>query len=307
MKNKIHSLSTLLIFSLLFGCATKQPKTTSETSGPPAPGEVTKQEEPQDDRPSPKVVLVLGGVGIASFATIGILKAFKEEGIQIDSMVATGWPAVFALGYGYLKSIHDLEWFSLRLENKDFYSESFLGKKGFSPHDAISKKLKQAFTQTSLSQASTPIAITASNLEEKKPDVYTSGGWVSPLMKAISAPGIYQPFPNKSSRQWILSMDGIDTAVAQERGANLIVAVDMYDDYLNSLDKPRDSSEAVFRSLFLTQFRQRLETQMAIAQLPTKISLRKGPLDFSGKRQAVQAGYEIGKRLADEIRSKYSE
>ena len=71
-----------------------------------------------------KITLVLGGAGVASFATVGLLKRFYEEGIEVESIITTGWPTLFALANGFLKSVHDLEWFAMRLQEKDFYKAS---------------------------------------------------------------------------------------------------------------------------------------------------------------------------------------
>ena len=106
---------------------------------------------------------------------------------------------------------------------------------------------------------------------------------------------------------FVLALDGLDTEVAKERGAGVIVAVNMYDDYLNSLEKSPESTEDIYKALFVSEFRKSLATGQSGAQLSAKISLKKNPLDFSSKRQAIQMGFEEGKRLADEIRSRYSE
>ena len=80
---------------------------------------------------------------LASFATVGLLKRFHQEGVKIDFIVATGWPALFALGEGFLKSVHDLEWFAMRLKANEFFGTGLFDfSKDFSAHDKLTSALR---------------------------------------------------------------------------------------------------------------------------------------------------------------------
>ncbi|MEZ4751791.1 MAG: hypothetical protein R3B54_14520 [Bdellovibrionota bacterium] len=194
---KKFDLSTLFLtlFALvLWGCAGKPTRQR--------PGEPSAQAETAKQRKS--VGLVVGGAGVASFATVGLLKKLKEEGIEVSYIISTGWPSIFAAGYGLMKSIHDLEWFAMRLKESDFYSDGLFDfKKGFSDHSRIASRIEKSFRINDLAQSRVPLYLTASNLESGKTDVYHSGSWSAPLMKAISLPGIFRPFPEKSANQWV--------------------------------------------------------------------------------------------------------
>ena len=195
--------TTTLFFALLFlsACASKRaipgrveahpeippsaveaPKTTEVTQGPPV-----------SERPH--ITLVLGGAGVASFATVGLLKRFFEEGVVVDYIVTTGWPTLFALGYGFLKSVHDLEWFAMRLNEKDFFKVGIFERSDPNSQDKLSALIENTFKQRDLSESSIPIIISAANTEFGEPVLYEKGDWKEPFFKTMSVPGLYRPYP----------------------------------------------------------------------------------------------------------------
>lgn len=271
----------------------------SEPMGPPEPPKRTAE--------APHVALVLGGAGVASFATVGLLKRFNEEGIKIDFIVTTGWPTLFALGYGFQKSLHDVEWFAMRLSEKDFYSGGiFEVNRDYESHEKLSELITNAFQQKDLSQTKLPVVISATNTEQGEPEIYDHGEWKEPLLKTMSVPGIYRPYPKDANQTWINSLRGLDVEEAIHRGARTIVAVEMYEDYANSIKSAGKGSDAVFRKLYLTQLTKSLTSSYKQAQAVGHVGLKKAPNDFSQKRAAILAGYKEGARLAKELRASYS-
>ena len=326
LKRRIFPLSLALFFwiAAISGCAgrtTTQPILSPNGNPPnanapgaqvpPVPGnpEVFGPPLPPDlKKPSPekaKVGLVLGGAGVASFATVGLLKRFQEEGIQVEYIIASGWPALFAVGYGLLRSVHDLEWFAMRLQQKDFYSASlFEANGGYASHDRLSNLIENSFSPKDLAETRIPVVIAAANTEPADPEIFDKGDWKAPLLKTMSVPGIYQPYPEEAGAQGTSSLQGLNVEEAVKRGARTIVAVSMYDDYFNSLKGTKNSSsDAVFRRLYLTQMKNSIAKEFKLAQLTGKIILGKPADDFTAKRLAILSGYKEGARLARELRN----
>jgi len=321
---QLLTLSWLVIG--LSGCAGKKttqppslhlppPATTLPTTKPAPPPDPTQNLPPATTVETPpevtrkevkRVALVLGGAGVASFATVGILKRFQEEGIKVDLIVTTGWPTLFALGYGFMKSVHDVEWFATRLQEKDFYSVGIFDRnKDFASHDELSTLISNAFKQRDLADSRVPVVISAANTELGEPETFDRGEWKAPLLKTMSVPGIYRPYPENGEAGWISSLSGLDVDEAFRRGAEVVVAVEMYDDYFKHVQSGRSTnSENLFRKLYLTQLRKDLAKQMKVASVTAKISLGSAPGDFAQKRKAIVAGYKEGVRLAREIRKK---
>ncbi len=252
-----------------------------------------------------KITLVLGGAGIASFATVGLLKRFHEEGIEIETLITTGWPTLFALAGGFLKSIHDVEWFAMRLQEKDFYKASiFDPSKGYAGHDKLSALIESNFRQKEIEESKFPLVISSANTEGDASDIYDRGDWRTPLLKTMSVPGIFRPYPQGAQQEWIQSLQGLDVEEAKKRGGKIIVAVEMYDDYFEFLKSgKKDSSDGVFRQLYLSSLKKNIAKELKEANVIGHIQLQASPTSFTQKRLAIFSGYKEGVRLAKLIRN----
>ncbi len=248
------------------------------------------------------ITLVLGGAGVASFATVGLLKRLQEEKITIDSVVTTGWPTLFVLARGFLSTLHEVEWFATRLTEKDFYKTS-LFESGYASHENLGKLIEGAFRQKEIQESRLRIIISAANTEFGEAEIFDRGDWREPLLKTMSVPGLFRPYPAGADRQSILSLQGLDVEEAKRRGATTVVAVYMYDDYLREIASGKKNAEVLFRRLYQAQLRKSLGAQLRLAQITAKIELFKAPNDFSMKRAAILAGYQEGERIAREFRA----
>ena len=301
-----------IVLSLLFlaACSSK-PTVHSPTTGvepspsmPPAAEQPVKTGDPvQGPVPSerPHVALVLGGAGVASFATVGLLKRLFEEGIVVDYIVTTGWPTLFALGYGFLKSVHDLEWFAMRLNEKDFFKTGLFSNDNQS-QEKLSALIENTFKQRDLSETTVPVFIAAGNTEASDSVLYEKGDWKEPLLKTMSVPGIYRPYPKDDAKAWISSLQGIDVNRAVQKGGKTVVAVQMYEDYFDAVKKGGETNDKVFRQLYLTQLRKSLKDETKLANVTVDIALKKAPNDFTARRNAILAGYKEGARIAKSLR-----
>jgi hypothetical protein len=252
-----------------------------------------------------KITLVLGGAGISSFATIGLLKRLHEEGVVIESIVTTGWPTLFVLAAGFLKSIHDVEWFAMRLQEKDFYNLSlFDPSHDYSGSEKIPSIVESNFKQKEISDTKFPLIISSANTETDEPYTFDRGDWRIPLFKTMAVPGIFRPYPQSKNQEPIHSLQGINVDEAQKRGGGIIVAVEMYGDYVDFLKiGKKDSSNGVFRQLYLASLKKGINKELMKANLQGHIQLLTSPANFSQKRLAIFAGYKEGARLAKAIRS----
>ncbi len=268
----------------------EQPKSTDPVVQGPSPSE------------RPHIALALGGAGVASFATVGLLKRLFEEGIVVDYIVTTGWPTLFALGYGFLKSVHDLEWFAMRLNEKDFFKTGLFSSAETNSQERLSALIENTFKQHDLSETSTPIFISAGNTEGGDAVLYEKGDWKEPFFKTMSVPGMYRPYPKDEAKTWVNSLQGIDVNRAIQKGTKIIVAVQMYEDYFDSVKTGGEASDRVFRQLYLTQLRKSLREETRLATVSVGIELKKSPNDFTARRNAILAGYKEGAKVARALR-----
>ena len=301
---KKRSLSSVLVFSLLLWGCVSQPV---RRQGPPTADGTLPEGETAAPAPVPStpfnnhLSLVLGGAGVASFATVGLLKKLYEEGVEVDLIVATGWPAVFALANGYMKSIHDLEWFATRLGAKDFERMGEVDfRKDIDPSEALPSLVLNAFPLTLLSQTRVPVILSATNTDLGEPDVFGSGEWKEPLLRTVSVPGLYRKFSADKGTGWIDGVSALGVREAQRRGSTTIVAVAMYEDYLAAISIKKD--DELIRRVYAAQLRKTTADAFKLAPLSAQIALKKEPTDFAAKRAAILAGYREGAKLIKKLR-----
>lgn len=298
MKNA-RRLAVLLFVFALAQC-TSQPELRPD--GTPVGAEPTP-EGPRLGKNN-RISLVLGGAGVASYATVGMLKKFNEEGIEIEFIVATGWPTVFALANSFLKSVHDLEWFATRLDKDGFEKMGSVDfRKEIDPRDALPKIIVDSFSQTLLNQGRVPVVIAATNTDLGEPDVFGSGEWKEPLLRTVSVPGIYRKFPTERGTGWIQGIQSMDVREAVRRGAGVVVAVSMYDDFVQGLSKkPARGDDELLRRVYAAQIRKSTQEAIRQAAISATISLQKDTTDFSAKRSAILAGYREAARIVKKLR-----
>lgn len=298
------NLTSCTLFRRSNGNADEPIELSAQIETPTVNVPATPIEPPKPSNEKKKITLVLGGAGVAAFATVGLLKRLHEEGIEIETLVTTGWPTLFALAGGFLKSVHDVEWFAMRLQEKDFYKASiFDPSKGYAGHERLSSLIESNFKQKEIEESKFPLVISSANTEGESSDIYDRGDWRGPLLKTMSVPGIFRPYPQGAKQEWIQSLQGIDVEEAKKRGGKIIVAVEMYGDYFDYLRAgKKDSSDGVFRQLYLSSLKKNMSRELKEAQIVSHIQLQSPPTSFSQKRLAIFSGYKEGARLAKVIR-----
>lgn len=300
------------VLALTLGCAAKRPTSPppyADTPGAPNATVWPKagDEVPFSDRTAGpesakknSIALVLGGAGVSSFATIGLLKRFREEGVKIEMIVATGWPVLFALGYGSLKSVHDLEWQASRLQEKDFKRVGDLDPTDDPlPVGKISDNLKRFFPAGDLSASRIPVLVSLSATDLGGGRVESKGDWKEPLLQSLAFPGLYRELaaPEES---WLGHVKGLDVEEALKRHQGPVVAVNMYEDFRRYLLGRSGTSDkqSLYTQAYVVALQKGLKTQLAETPVVGQIQLGVAPTDFSAKRAAIQAGYREGKRLS---------
>lgn len=266
---------------------------------PPDSSQIDPGAAPQENQRK-GVVIVAGGAGVASFGLIGILKRFQMERIKIDALVVTGWPAVVALGYGFLKSIHDVEWMASRISEADMETAGkFSDEKRLLDTAQFPRIFESNFGSREINQSKIPLVIAAVNTDLGRPDTYDRGDWRYPLGKTLSIPGIY-----RSTEDFDLAdIQAIDIAEAQRRGS-VIVVLNFYDDFFTAIDESQHKlASTAFMKTYAKQLRKDLSEKSKEAALVGKVTV-KGDFDnLSFRRQAIVNGYQEGTRLAKEVRA----
>lgn len=261
----IKNFYFILLVSFLTSCASKKPLTPQEfenTLNNPNASVPIGETAPTADG----YTLVIGGVGVSSFATIGVLKAFSEAKIKINKIITSGWPTLFVLAEGFLNSYHDLEWFSMRLNPEEFL-------------DSVKK-----FSDNYPSKKS--IYISVCNLENAEHEVFYKGNWKEALKQTFSFPGLFRPY----SKNTTYKVKGLDVEESIRQGDKKIIAVSIYGDFYSD-PKAQNTYWEILKKETAADF-TRAEYRLDIKTLLT-------PLDYNPKarRQSIRIGYQITKQF----------
>ncbi|MDD5679904.1 MAG: patatin-like phospholipase family protein [Candidatus Omnitrophica bacterium] len=175
-----------------------------------------------------KVALVLGGGSARGMAHIGVLKVFQKENIKFDLIVGTSIGAFIGAYYALGKDIRGAEEMALKFnvnENLDLLIPPTMGIiKGNRIHHLIKSMLDNKM----FSDAKTPFAVVAADIENGEEVVFTEGPLSDAVRVSCSYPGIFVPQRIDGK----LLVDGgilntVPVSVARRMGADIVVAVDV--------------------------------------------------------------------------------
>jgi len=232
-----------------------------------SPGNLYAQQFGQPDRP--KVGLVLSGGGAKGFMHIGVLKVLEEEGIPVDIIVGTSIGSliggIYAIGY----TADDLEKIVQR-QNWDEVLSNDVSRLYLSPQD---QALKQRYlfslpfnkekklslpagviraqnvlnvfcgvtanvpNEADFTKFPIKFACVAANLENGNEEVLDHGFLPTAMYASMAIPGLFNP----GERSGKMLVDGgvvnnFPVDVAKKMGADIIIGVDIRDDYYEKSD-----------------------------------------------------------------------
>jgi NTE family protein len=188
----------------------------------------------------PRIVLVLGGGGMRGMAHIGVLKALKTLGIQVDAIVGTSIGgligAMAAAGY----SIARMEELIGGIQKEDYFRLNFVkfllkGMRAPSVYrgDTFRERLREILPPLGFGELKLPFYCNAVRLETGGMVFWGMPGFDNiPLVDAVysscALPGIFEPY----ERDGFHYMDGgivdsIPLRFAKSLAPDLIIAVDL--------------------------------------------------------------------------------
>ena len=214
----------------------------------------------------PKVALVLSGGGAKGFTHIGVLKVLEKEGFPVDIIVGTSMGGLIGGAYAIGYSTSELEnlakslnWGNILsdevpraflsrndqlLKQRYFFSLPFNEKKPLSLPQSLIKgqNILNLFCELAgnvpkdadFEKFPISFACVATDLETGKEVVLKNGFLPTAMFSSMAIPVAFQP----SDRDGLLLVDGglvnnFPTDVAKKMGADIIIGVDIRNDFYN--------------------------------------------------------------------------
>ncbi len=144
-----------------------------------------------------KVGLALSGGSVKGLAHLGVLKAFEENGIEINVMSGVSAGSLIAALYADGNSVEDILVFFKKakfFDMVDFNFNIFKGKGGgLTKILPFKEKLKKMMHSSTFEDLNIPIVVSATDLIEGRPTYFSTGELIDPLIASSSVPLLFAP------------------------------------------------------------------------------------------------------------------
>jgi NTE family protein len=277
-----------LLFLLLSSCASTQPPAAAV------------------EQPRPKVALVLGGGAARGFAHIGVIRVLEQEKIPIDMVVGTSVGSLIGALYAYDMNSFELEWTAFSLEKDQVFDFTVLSAiTGMGPvkGDRLEEFVKAKVPVADIENLKLPYAAVATDLNRGTRVVLDKGSIARAVRASSALPGVFNPVEHQGR----LLVDGgvvdnIPISVAREKGADIVIAVDISENVINF--NVTNVIDVVLQSVNI-MFNENVAYKKKEADVLIRPAVGNvGLLDFTQKKQCMLAGMDAAKRAMPEIREK---
>jgi NTE family protein len=254
----------------------------------------------------PKIALVLGGGAARGFAHVGVIRVLEQEKIPIDMVVGTSVGSLIGAIYASDMNSFDLEWTAFSLEKDNIIDYAFLLTfTGMGPikGDKLEEFVKSKVPTANIEDLKLPFAAVATDLNRGTRVVLDHGSVARAVRASSAIPGVFNPV----SYQDQLLVDGgvidnVPISVARERGADIVIAVDISENVTNF--NITNLIDVVLQSVNI-MFRENVKYKIKDADvLITPAVGNVAMLDFTQKRQCMQAGIDAAQKAMPDIRKK---
>jgi NTE family protein len=269
----------------------------------------TTQAPPVGEAPMPKIALVLGGGAARGFAHVGVIRALEQEKIPIDMIVGTSVGSLIGAIYANEMNSFELEWTAFSLEKDDLLDYTIFSAitgMGLVKGDRLENFVRTKVPTANIENLKLPFSAVATDLN-RGTRVVLDRGPVAKAVRASSAiPGVFNPV----EYQGRLLVDGgvtdnIPIAVAREKGADIVIAVDISENVTNF--NITNIVDVMLQSVTIitsenTKYKKK-DADVLITPAVGSVAM----LDFTQKKRCMQAGIEAAQKAVPEIRKKIEE
>ncbi len=254
--------------------------------------------------PQPRVALVLGGGAARGFAHVGVLRVLEQEKIPVDLIVGTSVGSLIGALYAEERNSFELEWTAFQLEKDDLFDYGVMNVvtgMSFAAGDRLERWLTEKIKVRNIEQLKVPFAAVATDLNWGTKVVLDRGSVARAVRASSAIPGVFPPVQHMGK----LLVDGgvvdnIPIAVAREKGADLVVAVDISENLGNTNIK-----NVVDVVLQATNVMFALNVEHSKRGADVLVTPKVGDvtmLDFGQKKRCMLAGIEAAREAVPQIR-----
>lgn len=291
---------SLFVMSLAIGLAGLTACKTVE----PIPGDTTAGKyKYKANGKKPKVALVLGGGAARGFAHIGVIRVLEQEKIPIDIIVGTSVGSLIGALYADKKDSFELEWAAFGLQRSDLLDYTLLSASmGPVKGKSLEKFVNKNIATKRIEQLKIPFVAVATDLNRGERIVLDKGLLAPSIRASCSIPGVFQPV-NMNGRLLVDGgvVDNLPIAVAREKGADVVIAVDISENITNY--KISDVVDVTLQAINI-MFEKNVAMKRKDADILLTPDVRNvGLMDFNHKKRLMQAGMTAARKAMPEIKA----
>lgn len=271
------------------------------------PGKTVSGRPPEIQKP--KIALVLGGGAARGFAHVGVIRALEQEKIPIDLIVGTSVGSLIGAIYAHDRNSFELEWTAFSLEKEQIFDYGLLNAltgMGLAKGEKLEAFVKNKVPVTNIEELQIPYAAVATDLNRGAKVVLDKGAVARAVRASSAIPGVFQPVEHQGK----LLVDGgvidnVPVEVARERGADIVIAVDIGQQVNNF--NISNVIDVMLQSITImgaenAGVRKRAADILIAPQIGDV-----GMLDFTQKKRCMQAGIDATQKMMPEIRRKIAD
>jgi NTE family protein len=258
----------------------------------------------------PRTVLILGGGGMRGMAHVGVLRAIRTLGIEVDAIVGTSIGALvgamFAGGYG----IEKIESLVTAVQKEDYFRLNFVkfllkGPTARSMYrgDTFKASLRRVLPDVTFGEMKIPFYCNAVRLETGGTVFWGTPGLddislIDAVYSSCALPGIFEPYERGGYNYMDGGMvDSVPLRFAKTLNPDLIIAVDLSvkgtfksPDYKNRLLSTLYRTFEIVEEVLVEQMlHMHVDYRVALIQPKTAETSR---FDFKRVNEVVNAGEE---------------
>jgi NTE family protein len=262
--------------------------------GPPA--------DPGSEAHRPRVALVLGGGAARGFAHIGVIRILEQEKIPIDLIVGTSVGSLIGALYAHEVNSFELEWTAFELTRDDLLDYALIGATmGPIKGERLEAFMTRKVPVTGIENLRIPFSAVATDLNRGTRVVLDRGPLARAIRASCAIPGVFQPVEHQGR---LLvdggAVDNLPVAVAREKGADIVIAVDISQNVTNfNITNLVDVTLQAVHIMFAENVNVRRRTaDVLIAPAVGNVAM----MDFTQKKRLMQAGIEAAQQSLPAIR-----
>lgn len=177
----------------------------------------------------PKIGLALGSGSARGLAHIGVIRAIKDAGIQIECVAGTSIGALIGAVYaaGKIDSLQDA-YLAMDWKKIAYFFDVVFPKSGIIDGKKVADFMREYVHSSLIEELPVPFRAVATNFDSGEEVVFDQGDVIEAVRASISVPGIFTPVRSNDD----VLIDGglvnpVPVNIVRDMGADIVIAVDL--------------------------------------------------------------------------------